>query len=824
MAEDFTRNLNFQSQTSRARPLGPWSELANSSGEVRPHWQKFYDESQKWTPEQKANLAINAKSRIKEIGTTYNVFSDAGGAEQPYQLDPIPLIISETEWQKVAEGIEQRARLLDVVLSDIYGAQKLLKEGLIPPDLVYSSDRFLHEMRMLQSSGKRYLHSYAVDLFRSPEGNWKVLRDHTRVPSGLGQVFENRKVISNLMGHLFDRYQTAPLGWFLESQGKMLQSLATHRKDAMNVVFLTPGFRHTSYFEHAYKARLLGISLVEPADLTVRERRVYLKTLGGLRRVDVVLSRIDDDSLDPLEQTGGGADGIAGLIAAWRAGNVIISNLPGSGFGSSIALMPFLPNICEKWLGEKLKLPFVESWWLGQAAVRSRVFSQLHQYILFSVAKRPDPALPLRCADLSAEGKAKWIKVIEARPYDFVVQAFVTPSEAPRIFHKEMGSSPVIWRSFALLEEKQVKVLPGGLAKLGKSEIPPHLWPNLSGYTKDVWISRDHVQLSIQQVEINEPSSPIIYTAQEVPSRIAEQLFWAGRYSERVELFTRLLRMTLRSLMDEQGRSKNDQIIACMTLLQAGGLFPEAELDLKEILPKLTTILSQLIYDPQSIRGIRPMMGLLLQNSAAARDRLSDDTWSFLNQLESIVDTPSKKSLIEMEQSLDQLILYLAAFSGMQAENMTRGQGWRFLEMGRRLERALGISSLFEAAAKEKKQSALLLKCLLETCDSVMTYRRRHFSTPTMEKVTNILFADVTNPRSLSFQIEVIQREILSFPRDPNLGLMPQIQAQADQIKQLCEAEYQEEFADFDKLSEGLEQFSDLLTQHFFSHSVRRIY
>jgi uncharacterized circularly permuted ATP-grasp superfamily protein/uncharacterized alpha-E superfamily protein len=838
MAESIRSNFPLPPRAGAAGVV--WNEMTEVGGQVRPHWQQLGPKIARWGIEERVSLGNAAARMIEDLGTTFNVFSDAGGAGQPYALDPVPLVIPPAEWARVSAGMMQRIRLLEVVVADIHGPQVLLSEGLIPPDLVHSSPAFLTFARGVMPQCGRFLISTGCDLIRSATGNWAVLRDHTSAPGGLGQVLQNRNVVSSLLAETFEVMRVARLGGFLDLERATLRAMSVRRGEEANIVFLTPGFRHPSYFEHAYKARLLGFPLVEPADLTVRERRLFLKTLAGLRRVDGVVCRISDDQIDPLEHWTSSGEGVPGMVEALRTGNVELANAPGSGFASCPALMPFLPRICREWLGEEMKLPFVETWWLGQADVRRRVIEQLHRFVLLTASPHLEPLLPVQCSGLSPSARKLWIAAIEERPHDFVVQADVTPSDSPSLEARSIRQRPVVWRTFTLNAAEGPVVLPGGLARVGKNQQPPQMWPSHAGFTKDVWISE--VTESIRQPEIRVPKASHIRQsgASEVPSRIAEQLFWAGRYAERIELATRLLRVTLRCMGGENGRLQQDQLTACLALLTGSGLLPDGVV----IHPARTLkTLAGLIHDADAGGGIPSLTRSLLLNAAAARDRLSDDTWRFFNRLEHIISPPAAApGTADLLRTLDTLVLHLAAFSGMQAENMTRGQGWRFLEVGRRIERALGALRLLCSASEQgiaqsqsqdqgqnQRQSQgepriSLLEPLLETCDSVMTYRRRHFSRPQIEGVIDLIFFDRSNPRSVAYQFQVIHSEINRFAGDPDFALMPRIRNQAQEFVARFDDAVHPNVVELVSLIESLEVFSDSLTQHFFSHSLRRVY
>jgi uncharacterized circularly permuted ATP-grasp superfamily protein/uncharacterized alpha-E superfamily protein len=817
-----SRPTQSSSSSTAGAGEGAWDELLDRQGNIRPLWRNLAEKMNGWGLEDRASISSSAERMLDDLGTTFNVYSDVGGAGQPYQIDPLPLLISPEEWQRVSTGLVQRMKLLEMVVADLYGPQKLLEQGLIPPDLIHANPAFHPQIRGTQPVGNRFLITTACDLIRSPEGQWTVLRDQTRGPGGLGQALENRKVTSNLLIDHYEKARVAQLGPFFDHERVTMQSLSPSSAEVANVVVLTPGFRHPSYFEHAYKARLLGFPLVEAADLTVRERRLFLKTLAGLRRIDTVACRIDDDAMDPLEFWTLGRGGVPGMVEAWRSGNVAIANAPGAGFAASSALMPFLPEICRKWLGEDLKLPFVETWWLGQPVVRKRVLENLSKYVLLP-AFGGEPHLPLRCSSLSPSARRQWATAIEERPHEFVVQRDMAPSQAPSLESRTISSRPVVWRTFSLNTAAGPIVLPGGLAHVGKNAQPPQLWPVHSGFTKDVWVS-EGPNFPVNPALLQKPSSSIRRhpAASEVPSRIAEQLYWVGRYAERVEIVTRLLRVTLRHMVGETGRRQKDQLDACLDLIRGSGLLPKAA-KIRSL--GLLATLTELVHDNRSRAGIATLTRNLLSNAAAARDRLSDDTWRFFNRLEDIVHPPSVDPRpTDLSRTLDTLVLHLAAFAGMQAENMTRGQGWRFLETGRRIERALGGLSLLHAASSHGDGESSVLEPLLETCDSVMTYRRRHFSRPRWDAVCGLIFFDATNPRSVAFQINILKCEATRFPGDPNFGLFPAITERLDALALRFHNPVPPDADELEKFGESLEELSDLLTQHYFSHSVRRVY
>jgi uncharacterized circularly permuted ATP-grasp superfamily protein/uncharacterized alpha-E superfamily protein len=820
--------LSSDSSQTQIRPafLGSdvedsWDEMADPNGQIRPLWSRFSATISGWSSEQRADLELSAERLLEDLGATYNVYNDAGGAGRPRKIDPLPLLIDSAEWRSVSIGIGQRARLLETVLADLYGPQRLLKEGLIPPDLVHANPHFLTTLRGIQPPGGRHLIGLGFDLTRTPTGSWSVMRDHARAPRGLGQTLENRSVTASILPAEFEDCRVANLAPFFELEREALRGLSAAHITMPNVVLLTPGFRHPSYFEHAYKARVLGIPLVEAADLTVRERRLFLKTLSGLRRIDVLACRLDDDAIDPLEFWTHGGSGVPGLTEAWRSGNVALANAPGSGFAGTLALMPFLRGICEAWFGEDLKLPFVETWWLGQSSIFKHILSELENYIIFPAFTAGQP---VRGSQMTQADRQQWLATLETRPHDFVVQRESPPSRSPTLEGQTLCKQGILWRTFCLQTGTGPVVLPGGLAMMVNDSATMAGDLLAEQVSKDVWVV-DESATHPAEPAVRFASQPISRDplASEVPSRMAEQLFWVGRYAERIELRTRLLRTTLRRLGGEVSPSRRQQCEACFAILRSMKILQD---DGPQVGRLPVMMLSRLIHDAKHPKALPSLIRSLLWNAASARDRLSDDTWRVFNRLENLLQTGSSNpSITSQLQVLDSLILHLAAFSGMQAENMTRGHGWRFLELGRRIERSLGVLGLLESTPNPDADEVPALDPLLETCDSVMTYRRRHFSRPRWSEVVELLLVDSTNPRGVMSQAEILLKQCEKLPGDKDFGLLPMIREHvASLILPAPSPLVTPSRGDFEKRAAAFEHLSDLLTQHYFSHSVRRVY
>ncbi|MFM7179899.1 MAG: circularly permuted type 2 ATP-grasp protein [Verrucomicrobiales bacterium] len=804
------------------RAHGGRDELFDAKARPFAHWETMLPWFESGGLPGLVERQTAADRMLADQGATINVYSDVG-ATRPWEFDVVPLLVSPQEWEKVQAGVEQRAVLLEALLADLHGPCQLLADGVLPPALVHSNPEYLPSARAVFPTGGHHLSMVACDLLRGSDGLWRVLRDYSGQPAGLGQVVENRSITSALFPAEFNSAEIGLLGSFFEMERHALRALAPPRRDGPTVVVLSPGFTHPAYFEHAYKARLLGFPLVEGADLTVRERRLFLKTLDGLRPVDVVLRRIPGRECDPLELWTSSFSGVAGLIEAWRSGNVAIANAPGSGLAGSPAFMPFLPGVCRALLGEDLKLPFVETWWLGQPGVLGKVTSQIGHYCILPVASNSG-AVSVRAGKLDAAGKRELIARIREQPHAWVAQKEIQASTAPTLEGRKLVARPFVWRAFALAGGRQAVALRGGLARIGDPVQPPGMWAEAGGLTKDIWIPAPGARGGVSLAESATTSgTPIVAhhrPASEVPSRIGEQLFWLGRYAERLESTTRMLRAGLRRHIGEGFADGHRGFDACIALIRGEGLLAA--------LPPANApeMLEQLLahgFDPAVEDGLPWLLQRLRVNAAGARDRLSDDTWRLFSRfgegLEVSVRTPAL-----LAQALDNLILHLAAFSGMQAENMTRGHGWRFLEIGRRAERCLFLAALLESARRAGPDQRAILEALLEIGDSSMTYRRRHYSAPRWDAVVDLLVRDATNPRSIARQVAVLKEETLHLPGDPTKGYLPELRELTDEMTRMPATSESSADELFPAVVSSIGVYSNRLTEHYFSHASRRVF
>jgi uncharacterized circularly permuted ATP-grasp superfamily protein/uncharacterized alpha-E superfamily protein len=809
--------------------------MASADRTSRLHWRKFVASFGTLGRDELAVRWENGRRIIREHGVTYNVYGDPQGMDRQWELDMVPLLIPPEEWRQIEAGLQQRARLFNTILADLYGPQRLLRDGLLPPALVFANPAFLRAFHGIRVPRDIYLHLHASDLARSPDGQWWVLADRTQAPSGAGYALENRIVLSRILPDEFRDCHVQRLAQFFRFERDTLRSLAPPHRENPNVVLLTPGPHNETYFEHAYLARYLGFPLVEGADLTVRDRRVFIKTLEGLQPVDVILRRLDDTFCDPLELRSDSFLGVAGLVEAARASQVTIANALGSGLVESPAFLAFLPGLCRQLLGEELKLPSVATWWCGQAAEQHYVLEHLDRIVVKS-AMSATSQMPFFGEKLGSRERARLVNLIRARPHEFVGQEQVELSTAPVWLNNTLEPRRIVLRAYVAASGDSFSVMPGGLTRVSPAAGDPVVSMQSGGGSKDTWVLSDGPVSPISL--LTEGGQPVIATrvATELPSRVADNLFWLGRYAERLEDTLRLFRCVIVRMTDEAAGDNSPELAALVRMLVSLELLPErfsGRVPLEELVQELV----QLVYHPRRPGSVRELVLRIRRIASIVRDWFSADTWRILNQLQS--DSRSRPGHIPMANALallNTLVMDLGAFSGMEMENMTRGHGWRFLDFGRRLERSLSLASVLRAALASNPGGTIVIEPLLEIADSLMTYRRRYFAQARWAAALELLLADAGNPRSLAFQISALQDHVSALPRDP---AAPEVAIGLTQLLTLAEilraGELPSLGADveagdseklirwLDRFHTGLSEISDELTQHYFSLTVARV-
>jgi uncharacterized circularly permuted ATP-grasp superfamily protein/uncharacterized alpha-E superfamily protein len=804
-------------------PAGRFDELLAAPGQPRPHWDAFVRALAERSEREVGDTLSLTERQIREHGITYNVYADAQGVHRPWQVDPIPLVLPADEWAAISVGIEQRAELLDLVLGDLYGAQTLLKSGAIPPAAIFGHRGFLAPAEGLTPVGGRHLLQYAADLARSPDGRWWVIGDRTQAPSGSGYALENRLVVSRVFPQMFRELPVLHLASFFDALRESLLHWSPRMKGesgATRIVLLTPGPYNETYFEHALLARYLGFALVEGNDLTVRDDRVWLKTISGLELVHAIVRRLDDDYCDPLELRSDSALGVAGLTDVARRGNVLLANALGSGVLESGALLGYLPALSRELLGEPLRMPQIATWWLGERAALDDAWRRPERLIIKPIERSPnEPSIAV--GQLASDAREALRRRIAERPHHFVAQEWVHVSQAPVLEGKPVGAlaaRTVGLRVFAVATPSGWRVMPGGLTRVSPDEDSPVIAMQRGGRSKDTWVlAEGPVNAEFSLLSATVRASDLVGADATLASRAAENLFWFGRYGERCDATARLLRVAIGQLLEEGDTRAG--VPPTWTLAERLGIVDAGRSTAGR---SAARALRRAASHPEGALAQR--LESLSRVAFSLRDRMSVDHWRTLNRLIADPALQREPALPMTLVWLDRAVSALMTLSGFVLDGMTRGVGWRFVSIGRRVERMATMCSTLQVATCEGRAQAL--DWLLEIADSSVTYRSRYLAAPEWLPVLDMLMRDESNPRSLAFQakglaefvakLEAAHGEFGSAILAPAHSalralavseLRPESEVVGDVVGQLQQAAY---------------AISDAISLKFFSHAVPR--
>jgi uncharacterized circularly permuted ATP-grasp superfamily protein/uncharacterized alpha-E superfamily protein len=742
-------------------------EMVEPDGALRAHWRPFVSMLDDLGREEVLSRWDRARRLIRENGINHNIYDDPDGHARPWSLDLLPMLLTSAEWAGVSYALSQRARLMNALLADLYGRATSLLSGILPPELVYANPGFLRPCNRVEPQQGQWIHLYAADLVRAPDGQFQVLADRTQAPSGAGYCLENRIVLTRVLPTVFGQCNVLRLAPFFISLRQTLAALAPANRENPRVVLLTPGPYNETYFEHAYLARYLGYALVQGKDLTVRDCKVYLKTLSGLQRVDVILRRVDDDFCDPLELYPHSFLGVAGLLQAVREKNVAVANALGSGVAQGTALLPFLPALCRQLLGEDLKLHSVQTWWCGEPASLKYVLENLARLVI-------KPALPTRGSDplfgdeLSRADLEELAGKIRARPTQYVAQEKVDSYVAPVFLNGAAQSRRFVVRAYLAATGNDFTVMPGGLTRVTGSPQSQIVSLQKGGGSKDTWVLGDGPVSAVSLLPSATAPVTLSRAGSDLPSRAADDLFWLGRYVQRAELLARLSRFVFNRLSDlnsAQGPLAMQVLMRELVNRRAPQSGPEAG-----------RLLAAEMFGDADPSGIRGSVKRFHSLARVLRDRISSDAWRILQSIhrdvsdfDGRIDDDHATVVVELT---NRLVTGFLAFGGMVSESMTRGLSWRFLDMGMRIERGVGAARLIRSTLiddiGETGEQSFLLDAILDVADSVLTYRRRYLTQLDVTAVVDLLIADETNPRAVAFQMAAIDEHLSHLPRESN--------------------------------------------------------
>ncbi len=767
---------------------GAFDELIGADGTVAPHWQTVLAGLEALTHQQRLERIDRINRRVRETGIAHDLFADPSRNLQPWRLDLVPLVFPSKVWAQIETAVIQRARLLEAMLADVYGQQDTLHRGLIPPELIFTDPAYLRACQNIAPAAGR-IQFFAIDLARGTNGTWRVVDTHVETPAGIGYALANRGVLTHVSGDIFSASKAIRLAPFFQ---QMQEALAQRigRADA-TIALLTPGPHHNDFFSHAYLARYLGFLLVEGADLRAENGRVFLKTLNGLQPIDLVVRCVAGASCDALELDPGGFLGPVGLVQAVRQQPNLVANALGTAIAENRGLGSYLPNLCKHLIGEELAIWDVTKWWLGDAAVRKDVLLNLDRYFIrqaFEQTARPGRAAPARDpARLTPAERAALIADIEINGAALVAEEKSALGTAPSYGDQGLEPKPYAIRVFATAVPGGFAVMPGGLAMT----VDPGMTMALTapdGASRDVWVLSDAPQPVFKSLwRPTLEAANIQRNSRDLPSRAADNLYWLGRYTEHADWIFRVLRTCLSRIEEDSGPRQNLQQArdVLTNLLERDGaprVAVPAGLDEPRGIAHLARIL---MTAPDRAGGLTQTLAHVHRIAGLSRDRLSLESWRTLNAFFVGRRWQSSSAPASIGESLDLIdagLGAIAAFNGLTHENMTRNFGWSFLDMGRRMTRALNVNHLLSATLGQSQgdgnDSGRLL-FVLELADSFITYRSRYRLNPMTAPVLDLLIVDEANPRSLGFQIAALANHIDALPQTGNGGGRTEVQRTA---------------------------------------------
>ena len=817
-----------------APPPGIFDEAVTSTGQVRQAWQPLLQRLSEMGMERLRSRWNQAQAQIERNGITYNPYEEDGLVSRPWALDAIPMVLAESEWQTVTAQLQQRSRVLDALLRDLLGEQRLLKDQIIPPELVFGHPGWYPAYQNLPLSQERLLTYCVTDLARDPSGQWWATGDRTRSPFGLGYVLENRITTSRMLAGIFRQLPVCRLAPFYASLKEELRRLAPRFKENPRIVLWTKGPQSRGYFEDSYLARYLGYTLAEGDDLAVRDDRVQLLTLGGLLPVEVLLRRLDDDDCDSVELNPASQIGISSLLNVVREGKVAVANAVGTRLVESPAFLPFLPAVSRHLLGEDLAIASVATWWCGRPDWCRYVLENFDR-MLIRPAYRMADVRPTVVRSLNATAKDVLMAQIKASPERFVGQEMIDRSTTPVLTDDGVESWYVGLRTFQLQTKDGFRSLPGGLARVSPDSDSLNFTMTAGERSQDVWI------LSEQPVEpfsLLEGSSSLLAprrSGSELPSRVADNFFWLGRYAERAAQSARVLRTLYASLESEE--TDGPENLPLLRYLATSG-----QVDPDHVVPEFSRTISDAasslpdcVLDVERPLSLRSSVNNALRTALRVRDRISLDMWQAVDRLQDGLQKASERidrTSVDMADLLETTLAELAALNGLVGEGMTRTLGWSFFDLGRRLERVTQTSALLRSFLTAQRGDAEMLESLLTVSDSLMTYRNRYLSTFQVPVVLDLLMTDTTNPRSMIYQLIRINEHLDSMPGNLHQAQLNPEQRMAVHLAstiKLCDVYALAEQTDsgrrrqlvslLDQLDADLPRISDAVSSRFLIHA-----
>ncbi len=815
-----------------------FDEMFDDECNIRPQWQKICENIDRLGIKQLENKQLEIDWKLEDNGVTYNIYNDPEGNNRRWNLDPIPMVVKEEEWEEIEKGLKQRAKLLSLVFKDLYTEQKLIKDGIIPAEIVFAHKSFTPEVCNFNNRDYYSLRFYASDISRGPDGKFWVINDRTQSPSGLGYAIENRLTMNSISNDLYPDVEIKKLSKFIEGYRNMLKTLSSSNQDNPLVALLTPGPLNETYFEHAYLSSFLELTLVQGDDLLVKNNQLWLKSLNGLRRVDTLIRRVDSDYCDPLELKSDSQLGVAGLVNVLREDNLSMINPIGVGILENIGLNPFMKNIAKYFLNEDLILPQIATWWCGQKKELEFVIENIKNLIIKKIDKT-DSIETYFGNKLSDEKLEILIEQMKKNPHYYVGQEIIDFSTIPSFTKGKIEPRNAVIRAFSYLDHDEYNVLPGGLVRVSASKDSLVVSNQTGGSSKDLWVLGKNDEFLTNN--IFKSRSYIDSRLENITTKRAENLFWIGRYLGRTITTARMIRFNLKFMLninryDNPKNSKRITKILNSGLTHLTMCYP-GFLDEKIEQQPIKEIIS-LVKDRNRVGTLSFSLDLLSNLNTSIKNLLPIEAWRIFEKIQKDWNSYSKREILTQKEhvnELDKLLIYLMAYKELIDESIFKEQGFILFDIGYKLETSLLLISKLRSLLTLKLDGVIeydVLDSILNSYESYNSYRAYYKSSLNIENVLDFLLFNMKYPKSLIYTIGQILKDFKELPKantvihlsnyeEPVFQAFSMIKlGKTSKLMETKEDEYiYKELDNFlYEVSNLLSRTSEELTKTFFSH------
>ncbi|MDD4330108.1 MAG: circularly permuted type 2 ATP-grasp protein [Aliarcobacter sp.] len=815
-----------------------FDEMFDTQCNVRPHWNEIKNGLDNAGIKQLEQKQTEIDWRLEDNGVTYNIYNDPEGNNRRWNLDPIPLVLTSTEWEEISKGLKQRAKLLNLIFKDLYTEQKLIKEGIVPAEIIFAHKSFIPEVFNFENKDYYSMRFYATDISRGPDGKFWVINDRTQSPSGLGYAIENRLTMNSISNDLYPNIEILKMAKFIEGFKDMLKSLSSSNHENPLIALLTPGPLNETYFEHSYISSFLDLTLVQGEDLLVKNNQLWLKNLNGLRKVDTLIRRVDSQYCDPLELKNNSQLGVAGLVNVIRKDNLSMINPIGVGILENIGLNPFMKNIAKFLLNEELILPQIATWWCGQKKELDFVLANIKNLIIKKI-DRTDNIEVYFANKLNNEELKNLIEKIQNNPHYYVGQEIIDFSTTPSFTKGKVEPRNTVIRAFSYLHQEKYHVMPGGLIRVSPSKDSLVVSNQKGGTSKDLWILGKDDDFSGNSIFKNR--SFIDSRLENISTKRAENLFWLGRYLTRSITTARMIRFNLKSMLnlnryDDHTNSKQTNKILNNALTHLTMSYP-GFLDAKTATLPIKEIIS-LIRDKNRAGTLSFSITMLSDLNASVKNLLTMEAWRIYEKMQKEWNSYSKKEISTNKEhinELDKLLIYLMAYKELIDESIFKEQGLILFDIGSKIEVSQLLISKLRSLLTLKLDKLIeydVLDSMLNSYESYNSYRAYYKSSLALENVLDFLVFNTKYPKALIYIINQLLADLKELPKNINNSHLSSFEEPIFKVFSMITLtntqkllESQEDEYVYTQLDEFLSTISDLLTKTsdeltktYFSH------